>query len=76
MSGFKYPVLTPTFGLGSYGRTASAILVGGPRSTIGNQKRIYAWYSARGQGQQYKDYLLNSLGPQRVTSGNQWPKIF
>jgi hypothetical protein len=71
-----FPVLTPTYGLGSYGRTAASQLVGGPRSTIGNQKRIYAWFSARGQGQQYKDYLLNSLGPQPALTGNRWPKIF
>lgn len=76
MSGFKYPVLTPTYGLGSYGRTAAAVLISGPRTTIGNQGRIYAWYSARGQGQQYKAYLLNSLGPQRATTGNQWPPMF
>ena len=58
-----YPSLTPTYGLGSYGRTAAAVLISGSRTTIGNQGRIYNWYSARGQGQQYKDYLLRSLGP-------------
>lgn len=63
MPGFAYPSLTPAYGLGSYGRTAAAILISGPRTTIGNQGRVYAWYSARGQGQQYKDYLLRSLGP-------------
>ena len=76
MSGFKYPVLSPTYGLGSYGRTAAAVLISGPRTTIGNQGRIYAWYSARGQGPQYKAYLLNSLGPQNTIYGNRWPKIF
>lgn len=63
MPGFAYPSLTPTYGLGSYGRTAAAVLISSPRTTIGSQGRIYAWYSARGQGQQYKDYLLKSLGP-------------
>lgn len=58
-----YPSLTPMYGLGSYGRTAAAVLISGSRTTIGNQGRIYSWYSARGQGQQYKDYLLKSLGP-------------
>ena len=58
-----FPSLTPMYGLGSYGRTAAAVLISGSRTTIGNQGRIYNWYSARGQGQQYKDYLLNSLGP-------------
>ena len=58
-----YPVLTPAYGLGSYGRTSAALLISGSRTTIGNQGRIYNWYSARGQGPQYKDYLLRTLGP-------------
>ena len=57
------PSLTPMYGLGSYGRTAAAVLISGSRTTIGNQGRIYSWYAARGQGEQYKNYLLRSLGP-------------
>ena len=57
-----FPSLTPAYGLGSYGRTAAAMLISGSRTTIGNQGRIYVWYNARGQGQQYKEYLLRSLG--------------
>jgi len=63
LPGTGRPSLTPMYGLGSYGRTAAAVLISGSRTTIGNQGRIYAWYNARGQGQQYKDYLLRSLGP-------------
>ena len=55
--------LTPTPGLGSYSRTSAAILCGNPRVKIASQGRIYAWYYARGEGQQYKDRLLLSLGP-------------
>ena len=63
LPGTGRPALTPMYGLGSYGRTAAAVLIGGPRSTIGNQGRIYNWYANRGQGEQYKAYLLRSLGP-------------
>ena len=69
-----YPVLTPAFGLGSYGRTAAALLISGSRTTIGNQGRIYNWYSARGQAMQYKMYLLRSLGP-IPTYRNAWNLI-
>ena len=55
--------LTPTPGLGSYSRTAAAILCGNPRVKIATQNRIYSWYDARGQGQEYKQRLLLSLGP-------------
>jgi hypothetical protein len=72
--GSGYPVLTPTYGLGSYGRTSAAILIGGPRNSIGNQNRIYYWYKKRGQGQQYKDYLLKVLGNQ-PTYRNAWSII-
>ena len=74
MTRTAFPSLTPTYGLGSYGRTAAAILVGGPRTTIASQGRIYAWYSRRGQGQQYKDYLLSTLGPIPVAR-NAWMLI-
>ncbi len=55
--------LTPTPGLGSYSRTSAAILCGNPRVKIASQRRIYAWYDARDQGQEYKLRLLLSLGP-------------
>ena len=58
-----YPSLTPAYGLGSYGRTAAAVLISGSRTTIGNQGRIYAWYNARGQGQQYNCLLYTSPSP-------------
>jgi len=55
--------LTSTPGLGSYNRTAAAILCGNPRVKIASQRRIYAWYDARDQGAWYKQQLLLSLGP-------------
>ena len=69
--GYPYPSLVPTYGLGSYGRTAASVLISGPRNKIGNQNRIYYWYSKRGYGQQYKDYLLKVLGNQPVYK-NAW----
>jgi len=59
-----YPSLTPTPGLGSYGRTSAAILISQPRSTIGSQGRIYQFYKSKGQGQQYINFLLKVLGSQ------------
>jgi hypothetical protein len=55
--------LTPTPGLGSYSRTAAAILCGNPRVKIASNGRIYSWYAARGQGEEYKRRMLLSLGP-------------
>ena len=58
-----YPSLTPTYGLGSYGRTGPAILISSPRTKNGSQGRIYAWMKNHGQGQQYIDFLINAIGP-------------
>jgi len=70
---FGYPVLTPTYGLGSYGRTGAAVLISSPRTKNGSQGRIYAWMKNQGQGQQYVQFLINVLGPQpRV---NPWTLI-
>lgn len=57
------PSLTPTPGLGSYGRTAAAILCGNPRVKIASQGRCYAYASNHGQGLAYKQQLILSLGP-------------
>ena len=66
-----FPSLTPAYGLGSYGRNAGALLISGSRTTIGNQGRIFSWYQARGLGEQYKAYLLRSLGT-RFVYKNTW----
>jgi hypothetical protein len=58
-----YPSLTPTYGLGSYGRTGSAVLISSPRTKIGSQGRIYAYEKQHGQGPQYIQFLINVLGP-------------
>jgi hypothetical protein len=57
-----FPSLTPTYGLGSYGRTGSAILISSPRTKNGSQGRIYAWMKNHGQGPQYIYFLINALG--------------
>ena len=69
---FLYPSLTPTYSLGSYGRTRGALLissrVGAKRASAG---RIYAFEQRKGQGQAYKEYLLKVLGPGYVYK-NAW----
>jgi hypothetical protein len=59
---FGYPVLTPTYGLGSGARTGAAILISSPRTKNGSQGRIYAWMKNNGQGPQYIQFLINTLG--------------
>ena len=70
-----FPALTPAYGLGSYGRTGAAITISSPRSKIGSQGRIYAWYKARGQGQYYEQLLINSLGLKFLPRVNPWTAI-
>ena len=47
MSGPRYafPSLTPTYGLGSYGRVVGSTLISSPRTKIGSSGRIYAFMS-------------------------------
>ena len=59
---FGYPPLTPTSGLGSYARTGVAIALGGSRSKIGTQGRIYAYMKSKGLGPAYEQYLIEALG--------------
>jgi len=68
-----FPSLTPTYGLGSYGRTGAGILISSPRTKNGSQGRIYAWMKNHGQGQQYIQFLLKVLGPR--PSVNAWASI-
>jgi len=64
-----YPSLTPAYGLGSAGRTGPALLISSPRTKIGSQGRIYAYYKSIGQGEQYIWFLQRALGPQkRITA--------
>ena len=65
---YGYPVLTPAYGLGSYGRTSAALLISSPRNKIGSQGRIYAYMKNRGQGPQYIDFLIKVLGPRPAVS--------
>jgi hypothetical protein len=59
---YGFPALTPAYGLGSYGRFGPSLTISSPRTRIGSQGRIYAYYKSRGQGQEYIDYLINALG--------------
>ena len=61
MASFGFPALTPSYGLGSYGRTGSALLISSPRTKLGSQGRIYSYMKNIGQGQQYINYLLTFL---------------
>jgi hypothetical protein len=67
----SYPSLTPTYGLGSYGRIGPSILISSPRTKIGSQGRIYGYYSSRGQGQQYINFLKEAIGPRPNYSARQ-----
>ena len=67
-----YPVLTPAYGLGSYGRTGAAMTISSPRNKIGSQGRIYAFYKSKGQGQLYQQYLIDALGLKFLPKVNPW----
>jgi len=70
-----FPALTPAYGLGSYGRTGAALTISSPRTKIGSQGRIYAWYKAHGQGQYYEQLLINALGLKYLPRVNPWTFI-
>ena len=72
---YGYPALTPAYGLGSYGRTGAALTISSPRTKIGSQGRIYAFYKQRGQGQLYEQFLINSLGLKFLPKVNPWTYI-
>ena len=65
-----YPSLTPTYGLGSYGRTGPAVLISSPRCKIGTQGRIYQWFVRKNRGPEYISFLLNAIGPQKALTRN------
>ena len=71
---YGYPALTPTYGLGSYGRTGPAVLISSPRTRIGSQGRIYAYMKNIGQGQQYIYFLRNAIGP-RPSGAGPWTGV-
>jgi hypothetical protein len=72
---YGYPVLTPAYGLGSYGRTGAALTISSPRTKIGSQGRIYAFYKSKGQGQLYQQQLINQLGLKYLPRVNPWSMI-
>lgn len=72
---YGYPVLTPAYGLGNYGRTGAALTISSPRTKIGSQGRIYAYYKARGEGNLYQQYLIDALGLKYLPRVNPWSMI-
>jgi len=70
-----FPALTPAYGLGSYGRTGAALTISSPRTKIGSQGRIYAYYKSRGRGQEYEQILIESLGLKFLPRVNPWTYI-
>ena len=70
-----FPSLTPTYGLGSYGRTGMAILISSPRTKLGSQGRIYAWMKNVGQGPQYIEFLINTSGVKYLPKVSPWTNI-
>jgi len=72
---YGYPVLTPMYGLGSYGRTGAATFISCPRTRIGSAIRQYNFYKYHGQGPQYEQYLINALGLKYLPKVNPWTII-
>jgi hypothetical protein len=70
-----FPALTPAYGLGSYGRTGAALTISSPRTKIGSQGRIYAYYKSRGRGPEYEQILIESLGLKFLPRVNPWTYI-
>jgi len=70
-----FPVLSPTYGLGSYGRTGMAVLISSPRNKLGSQGRIYSWMKNHGKGQQYIQFLINASGVKYLPRVNPWTSI-
>jgi len=70
-----FPALTPAYGLGSYGRTGAALTISSPRTKIGSQGRIYAFYKSRSQGQIYVQFLIKALGLKYLPRVNPWIAI-
>jgi hypothetical protein len=68
---FGYPVLTPAYGLGSYGRTGPALLISSPRTKNGSQGRIYSYMKNIGKGPEYIQFLINVIGP-RPAGASLW----
>jgi hypothetical protein len=70
-----FPALSPAYGLGSYGRTGAALTISSPRTKIGSQGRIYAFYKSIGQGQAYEQQLIQALGLKYLPRVNPWTLI-
>ena len=70
-----YPSLTPAYGLGSYGRNGPSMTISSPRTRIGSQGRIYAFFKAQGRRYEYEQFLIRSLGLRYLPRVNPWTSI-
>ena len=61
----SYHSLTPTYGLGSYGRTGPSIIIGGSRSKIGTQSRIYNSFRKPSERQAYVQFMAYLISNDR-----------
>lgn len=71
----QYVSLTPTYGLGSYGRTYSSMVISSSRGKKGSQSRIFSYMNRRGQGDAYKNYLIDAMGVKKLPKVNPWTYI-
>ena len=62
---YSYTSLTPTYGLGSYGRTGPSIIIGGSRSKIGSQSRIYNYFRTSNERAAYVQFMTYLVSNER-----------
>ena len=70
-----YPVLTPAYGLGSYGRIGPALAISSPRTKIGSLNRIYSYMKPIGLAYQFEQYVILALGLKYLPKVNPWTGI-
>ena len=50
-------------------------MISSPRTKIGSQGRIYAYYKQRGEGEFYQQKLIEALGLKYLPKVNPWTLI-
>jgi hypothetical protein len=65
-----YPSLTPTYGLGSYGRIVGASLISSPRTRYASSGRVYTFLARRYGALYAQQYFRDaSFGPFVIKGG-------
>ena len=67
--------LTPMYGLGRFGRTYSSMTISSSRGKIGSQSRIFSYMNNIGQGDAYKNYLIEAMGIKNLPKVNPWTNM-